>query len=413
MHKEYPLLVHGGGKEMKIIDAHMHIGLHSFCDNENSEFPYDLCSTYDEIIKLMDANDVDMAVVLPIPHKDFNTEKANSYVFEAYQKYPDRLIPFCRIDEHLEENIGKGFRGVKLHLLYEEVDIKNIKKELQQIEDANIPIIIHAKFANKVKQIEQILKYAPNLNIILAHMGRGHLYTGEQTIDNALALKKYPNVYMDLSTVGDLQSIINVCEILGYDRVIYASDYPFGKTFLGERYRYGDELNALKQNFNHEQSMLIFHENIERLLELKNDIYVRRAKKTDVESIMKMFNSISSEDQKFLAYGNKASLIRQIVRSERHCYVAMYENRIVGFLRESGRPEGYSLLEEILVLPEYRGKGVATKLMNHYHRAFHKNMAKTNSSNHKMRNMLSKNGYIAENPNAPRIINWVRNGEQM
>ena len=413
MHKEYPLLVHGGGKEMKIIDAHMHIGLHSFCDNENSEFPYDLCSTYDEIIKLMDANDVDMAVVLPIPHKDFNTEKANSYVFEAYQKYPDRLIPFCRIDEHLEENIGKGFRGVKLHLLYEEVDIKNIKKELQQIEDANIPIIIHAKFANKVKQIEQILKYAPNLNIILAHMGRGHLYTGEQTIDNALALKKYPNVYMDLSTVGDLQSIINVCEILGYDRVIYASDYPFGKTFLGERYRYGDELNTLKQNFSHEQSMLIFHENIERLLELKNDIYVRRAKKTDVESIMKMFNSISSEDQKFLAYGNKASLIRQIVRSERHCYVAMYENRIVGFLRESGRPEGYSLLEEILVLPEYRGKGVATKLMNHYHRAFHKNMAKTNSSNHKMRNMLSKNGYIAENPNAPRIINRVRNGEQM
>lgn len=413
MHKEYPLLVHGGGKEMKIIDAHMHIGLHSFCDNENSEFPYDLCSTYDETIKLMDANDVDMAVILPIPHKDFNTEKANSYVFEAYQKYPDRLIPFCRIDEHLEENIRKGFRGVKLHLLYEEVDIKNIKKELQQIEDANIPIIIHAKFANKVKQIEQILKYAPNLNIILAHMGRGHLYTGEQTIDNALALKKYPNVYMDLSTVGDLQSIINVCEILGYDRVIYASDYPFGKTFLGERYRYGDELNALKQNFNHEQSMLIFHENIERLLELKNDIYVRRAKKTDVESIMKMFNSISSEDQKFLAYGNKASLIRQIVRSERHCYVAMYENRIVGFLRESGRPEGYSLLEEILVLPEYRGKGVATKLMNHYHRAFHKNMAKTNSSNHKMRNMLSKNGYIAENPNAPRIINWVRNGEQM
>lgn len=398
---------------MKIIDAHMHIGLQSFCDNENSEFQYDLCSTYDEIIKLMDASGVDMAVILPISHKDFNTQKTNDYVFEAYQKHSNRLIPFCRIDEHLEENIGKGFRGVKLHLLYEEVDIKKIKKELQQIEDANIPIIIHAKFANKVKQVEQILKYAPNLNIILAHMGRGHLYTGEQTIDNALAFKKYPNVYMDLSTVGDLQSIINVCEILGYERVIYASDYPFGKNYLGEKYSYSDELDALKQNLSHEQSELIFHENIERLLNLKNDIYVRRAKKADVESVMEMFNSISSEDQKFLAYGNKASLIRQIVRSERHCYVAMYENRIVGFLRESGRPEGYSLLEEILVLPEYRGKGVATRLMSHYHRAFYKNMAKTNASNYRMRNMLSKNGYVAENPNAPRIINWVRNGEKM
>lgn len=396
---------------MKIIDAHMHIGLPSFCENKNSEFQYDLCSTYDEIIELMDANDIDKAIILPIPHKDFNLEKTNNYVFEAYKKHSDRLIPFCRIDEKLGENIDKGFRGVKLHLLYEEVDIKSIRSELQQIEDANIPIIIHAKYVNKVKQIEQILQYAPNINIILAHMGRGHLYTGEQTIDNALALKRYPNVYMDLSTVGDLQSIINVCEILGYERVVFASDYPFGKNCLGKKYRYIDEIDALKRNLSHEQSELIFHENVERLLNLKNDVYIRRAKKADVESVMGLFNSISKEDQKYLAYSNKASLIRQIIRSERHCYIAVYDNMVVGFMRESGRPQNYSLLEEILVSPEWRGKGVATKMMNYYHRAFHKNMAKTNALNYKMMNMLRKNGYVAENPDAPRIINWVRNGE--
>lgn len=396
---------------MKIIDAHMHIGLPSFCENKNSEFQYDLCSTYDEIIELMDANDIDKAIILPIPHKDFNIEKTNNYVFEAYKKHSDRLIPFCRIDEKLGENIDKGFRGVKLHLLYEEVDIKSIRSELQQIEDANIPIIIHAKYANKVKQIEQILQYAPNINIILAHMGRGHLYTGEQTIDNALALKRYPNVYMDLSTVGDLQSIINVCEILGYERVVFASDYPFGKNCLGKKYRYIDEIDALKRNLSHEQSELIFHENVERLLNLKNDVYIRRAKKADVESVMGLFNSISKEDQKYLAYSNKASLIRQIIRSERHCYIAVYDNMVVGFMRESGRPQNYSLLEEILVSPEWRGKGVATKMMNYYHRAFHKNMAKTNALNYKMMNMLRKNAYVAENPDAPRIINWVRNGE--
>lgn len=396
---------------MKIIDAHMHIGLPSFCENKNSEFQYDLCSTYDEIIELMDANDIDKAIILPIPHKDFNIEKTNNYVFEAYKKHSDRLIPFCRIDEKLGENIDKGFRGVKLHLLYEEVDIKSIRSELQQIEDANIPIIIHAKYANKVKQIEQILQYAPNINIILAHMGRGHLYTGEQTIDNALALKRYPNVYMDLSTVGDLQSIINVCEILGYERVVFASDYPFGKNCLGKKYRYIDEIDTLKRNLSHEQSELIFHENVERLLNLKNDVYIRRAKKADVESVMELFNSISKEDQKYLAYSNKASLIRQIIRSERHCYIAVYDNMVVGFMRESGRPQNYSLLEEILVSPEWRGKGVATKMMNYYHRAFHKNMAKTNALNYKMMNMLRKNGYVAENPDAPRIINWVRNGE--
>ena len=396
---------------MKVIDAHMHIGLQDFCDNENSEFKYDLCSTYDEIIELMDMNGIDKAIILPIPHKDFNTEKTNHYVFEAYQKHTDRLIPFCRIDEHLEENLRKGFRGVKLHLLYENIEIKNIKKELQLIEDANVPLIVHAKFTNKVKQIEQILKYAPNINIILAHMGRGHLYTGEQTIDNALALRKYSNLYMDLSTVGDLQSILNVCEIIGYDRVIYASDYPFGKNYFSEKYNYSDELNILKRHLSDKNGECVFHKNIERLLNLRNSIFIRRAKKTDIGPIMEIFNSISSEEQKFLAYNNKSSLIRQIIRSERHCYVAVYENTIIGFLRESGRPEGFSLLEEIVVLPEYRGKGAATKLLNYYHRAFHKNMAKTNASNYKIINMLSKNGYVAENPDATRIINWVRNGE--
>ena len=396
---------------MRIIDAHMHIGKHSFCDVTNSDFNYDLCSTHDEIIELMDMNGIDKAIVLPIPHKDFNIKKTNDYVFEAYQKYPDRLIPFCRIDEYLEENLEKGFRGVKLHLLYESIDLKNIKKELQLVEDANVPLLIHANFTNKAKQIEQILKYAPNIQVILAHMGRGHLYTGEQAIDNALALKKHSNLYMDLSTVGDIQSIINVCEIIGYDRVIYASDYPFGKSYWGEKYNYTDELNILKRYLSEENKENIFYKNIERLLNIKSGAYIRRAKKTDVDSISKIFDSISIEDKKFLAYNNKASLIRQVIRSERHCYISICDEKIVGFLRESGRPEGFSLLEEIVVLPEYRGKGIATKLLQYYHKAYHKNMAKTNASNHKMISMLCKHGYSAENPDAPRIINWARNGE--
>ena len=411
MCKEHLFLYMEMMRKMKLIDGHIHIGKQSFCDVADSDFSYDLCATYDEIVELMDANRIDKAVILPIPHKDFNIEKSNDYVFEAYQKYTDRLIPFCRIDEHLDENLKKGFRGVKLHLLYENLDIKEIKKELQLIEDANVPLILHAKFADKVKQIEQILKYAPNINIILAHMGRGHLYTGEQTVENALALRKYPNICMDLSTVGDLQSIINVCEIIGYDRVIYASDYPFGKCYLGEKYSYSEELNILKRHLVGKNGEYIFYKSIERLLNLRDDVIIRRAKKTDVDTVMKIFNSISSEDQKFLAYNNKASLIRQIVRSERHCYVAVLKDTIIGFLRESGRPEGFSLLEEIVVLPEYRGKGVATKLLRYYHQVFYKNMAKTNASNNKMINILSKNGYLAENPDAPRIINWVRNGE--
>lgn len=143
--------------------------------------------------------------------------------------------------------------------------------------------------------------------------------------------------------------------------------------------------------------------------DLKLSVYIRRAKKTDLDDILKIFNTISKKERQFLAYGNKASIIRQTIRNERHCYVAIYQNSIVGFLRESGRPGGFSLLEEIVVHPNYRGKGVATKLIEYYHKHFKKNMTKTNVSNYKMKSLLSKYNYIAENPNASRIINWVRN----
>lgn len=35
-------------------------------------------------------------------------------------------------------------------------------------------------------------------------------------------------------------------------------------------------------------------------------------------------------------------------------------------------------------------------------------MAKTNAKNAAIINLLYKSGYIAENPSAPRIINWTR-----
>ncbi len=100
------------------------------------------------------------------------------------------------------------------------------------------------------------------ISILLVHMGRGDLYTDEQKIDNTLALRKYPNLYMDLSTVDDLKSIINVCEIIEYDRVIYAADYPFGKNYLGEKYDYSDEFNKLKRHLSGNNGEYIFYKNI-------------------------------------------------------------------------------------------------------------------------------------------------------
>lgn len=395
---------------MKIVDSHIHVGLQSFCLPQQEGLPYELCNTYEDIVALMDQYKVDQAVILPVPHRSVNVKRSNDYVYEAYRRFPERLIPFCRIDDKLEQNLSMGFQGVKLHLLYEDLEIRALRKELQLIEDAGVPLLLHALFRDKVRQVEQILRLAPNLRIILAHMGRGHLYTGEQVVENAMGLRRYSNVYMDTSTVGDLQSIINACEILGYDRVVYGSDYPFGRSMFREAYRYDMEIAQLVNSLNPRQADMVLHENLLRLLSLHSPdaIQVRRVRKADYEQIITLIEQTSETDRKFLALSSKYPLIRQTIRSERHCYAAFCRGELLGFLRESGRPGGYSLLEEIVVSPKNRNQGIASALLRYYHNCFPRNMAKTNAKNQAIIHLLKKSGYTEENPDAPRIINWIR-----
>lgn len=399
---------------MTIIDSHIHIGLQDFFQTNDSTFPYDLCNTYENTVSLMDANGVHKAVIIPVPHKDCNVELANEYVYRAYSQYPDRFIPFCRIDEKLEQNLNLGFKGVKIHLVYEELEIRKIKRELQTIEDAGIPILLHAMFKNKVKQIQQILDIAPDLKIILAHMGRGHLYTDEQVVENAIGLRDCPNVYMDTSTVGDIHAIINACEIIGFHRVLYGSDYPFGKNMFKDSYRYDSEITQLIDALDSKEASMIFHENITHLLDKhsENKIRVRKARHTDYDKIIDLIDQLDETDKKFLALSSKYSVIRQNIKNERHCYVAYLNEEILGFLRESGRLEGFSLLEEIIVSPMHRNQGIATTMLDYYHKRFSKNLAKTNTKNLTMIHLLKKFNYIAENPDSPRIINWIRKGDK-
>lgn len=393
---------------MNIIDSHIHIGKSDFCDTSSVDLIKVLCNSCEETITLMNSNNVEKAYVLPIPHRFINSQVTNTYVLESCKKYPDRFIPFCRIDENLEENLRNGFKGVKLHLVYEDITIKDLKRQLQLIEDFGVPLILHAKYLGKVKQVEEILRIAPNLKLILAHMGRGHIYTSEQVVENAIALKKYPNVFMDTSTVGDLKAIINVCEIIGFNRVLFGSDYPFGKSYYGKANFYSEELSALLNALNNKEKDLIMYDNARRLVERNNGVQIRRAKKTDLEAILDIFDKISEKEKKFLSLQNKLSLIKQIIKSERHCYVAILNEKVVGFLRESGRPGGVSLLEEIVIAPDYRNRGVAKSLLNYYNLAFPLSIAKTNAANNVMIHLCYDNGYIAENPDARRIINWSR-----
>ena len=135
---------------------------------------------------------------------------------------------------------------------------------------------------------------------------------------------------------------------------------------------------------------------------------LEKANKNDLEEINHLFNKLSTSDRKFLVLDQKLQLIRKNIKDERHCFVSKSNGKIVGFIRESGRPKGFNLLEELVVDPDYRNKGVASKMLDEFNSRFPKTLAKSKANNQEINTLLAKKGYKPDNPEAKSVINWSR-----
>lgn len=209
-----------------IIDAHAHTD------------EYEALGWYDppeKVVGLMDEAGIDMAVVTtyseepgPVP----SLSKLESYV----AKYPDRLIGFPRINprygqeavEVFERAIksNKQMRGLKLH------PIANAVKpfapfSLQLIRKAGelgVPVFFHCgdRALAQPFQIGKAAEKCPETTII-CHMG-GYFHAG----DSIRMAEKNPNVILDTSSTPYLDIIIKAIEVLGPERVVFATDNPAG-----------------------------------------------------------------------------------------------------------------------------------------------------------------------------------------
>lgn len=399
---------------MKIIDSHVHIGLNEFCSPEDVVLPYDLQNDYDSYVAEMKKAGIEKACILPIPDKGYDIHKSNLYIKEAVEKYPDNFLPICRLDRDICNNINSDFCGAKLHKVYENISKNQLVEYYKLLEYYDRPLIVHAAFMDKVKQIKQIIKMAPNLKIILAHMGRGHIYTSEGVLENAIELKKYENVFFETSTVGNADTIEKVCNILGSERIMFGSDYPFGKIYLGDKYKYEDEIRVITDSRLSDGDMEnILYETAKRIFRIDKSIstYITLYDEKYKENFENLFSSLSKRDKDFLAIDHKMKVIRECMRKKKHIYVIISENQFAGFFRESGRSNGYSLLEELVILPQFRGKGLANETMGFFMKMYPSSYAKTNSKNDIMNNLLIKCGY--ECVGGERILNWEKMGNRI
>jgi hypothetical protein len=157
-----------------------------------------------------------------------------------------RVLPFTTVDfsamknipKKLAEDVRRGALGLKLHPIIQSIPLNDarVMEALQAFAPLKKPVLTHAGVSNyyhwkerarnvpefgKIKYIEAMVRSFPGISFIIGHSG---LF---QWADVIRKLQGCRNVWMDTSFQSP-HKIRKLIRTFGADKVMYASDWPYG-----------------------------------------------------------------------------------------------------------------------------------------------------------------------------------------
>lgn len=209
---------------MRVIDFHTHV-------DEAPAFGW--IDPPDKIVALLDEAGIDQAVIMTYTDLPGLNPDALQYIVGAAARFPDRLIPFVRVNPNyrdemealLDDAVASGVRGVKFHPT---TSLANPAAEptlavLHRAAELGLPALFHC--GDDPFTTPQVFGLAaeavPECAIVMAHMG-GYLHV-DDAIDVA---SRHPNLYLETSAMPYPDAIRKAIDRLGPDRVIFGSDGP-------------------------------------------------------------------------------------------------------------------------------------------------------------------------------------------
>ncbi len=186
----------------------------------------------------LEASGVTQTCCLPIP----------PYVtFEDIQEAKDkRIIPFTGVDftkeynleQTLARQVQEGAKGMKLHPIVQKISLSDqrLKDAVEIFSVYNLPILFHSGVTSyyhgiekkkqepkngNISEAEQLVRDFPKVKFIVGHAG------GIEVDEVITRLPKYENVFVDTSFQSP-QKIKELVSVFGSERVLFASDWPYG-----------------------------------------------------------------------------------------------------------------------------------------------------------------------------------------
>ena len=231
-----------GGGEMEIIDSHTHWG---------PSVTMGIEVTTEELLGQAEQCNVSRIVIFPFPSMALADEKINERLLdEASRVNPVRnsspaiagletergiisngvkkFIPYYYIPESMKPIPDKGFYGGKWHWMrgvqdcssnYEALEDPKLGKFIEASERIDLPIV----FEEELRFTETFIRKTKNLKIIIPHLGM----LGGNPIDFLNTFRARENVYFD-TALASPDTVMNFIEKIGYERILFGSDIPFG-----------------------------------------------------------------------------------------------------------------------------------------------------------------------------------------
>jgi predicted TIM-barrel fold metal-dependent hydrolase len=210
---------------LELFDAHTHIGQND---------PDGMKQTAAELLEGLSLAGARGAFVFPMHELD-GYPPANDAVLEAARESDGVLVPFCRVNPHdraieeAERCLAAGARGIKLHPRAEEftLDHPEVANLVALANERRLPVLIHAG-----RGIPALGEHAvalagrfPDARLILAHAGISDLSWLWRVAPD------HPNLLFDTAwwMPADMLALFS---LVPPGQVLFASDAPYGRTFL-------------------------------------------------------------------------------------------------------------------------------------------------------------------------------------
>lgn len=245
---------------MLIVDAHTHVfppevarHRETFCMAD--DFFGDLygndavrIATVEDLITEMDNSGVDVSVMCGFGWADHDLcVMHNDYLLDCIARYPDRLVALAAVQPlvgqkalaEVERCLAAGARGVGELMPdgqgYQLSELRRIEHLFQMASERSFPILTHAsepvghhypgKESVTPVTIWPLVQAYPEAKLILGHWGGG--YPFYELMEEVRQTSR--NVYYDSAASTYLyapQVFFHVGGIVGYDKVLWATDFP-------------------------------------------------------------------------------------------------------------------------------------------------------------------------------------------